>query len=91
MHIERERFKVSKILDNIFVYNHIWMHLYSYIHILIYSYQNGTWDKTCIRREMRPRKGRFRVVPHVGNKLFPYFGGGKKLKKNSYLEKKFYF
>jgi len=30
---------------------------------------------------MRPRKGRFGVVPYVGNKLFPSFGKKRKLKK----------
>jgi len=29
---------------------------------------------------MRPRKGRFKVVPYVGNKLFPSFGKNKILK-----------
>jgi len=30
-----------------------------------------------IRREMRPRKGRFGAVPYIGNKLFPSFAKEK--------------
>jgi len=41
-----------------------------------------------IRREMKSRKGRFGVVPHIGNKLFPSFGGKEIEKKNSIFGKK---
>jgi len=42
-----------------------------------------------IRRKMKPRKGHFKVVPHVGNKLFSSFGG-KILGKKFYVWKKKY-
>jgi len=40
---------------------------------------------------MRPRKGRFEVVPYVGNKMFSSFGKKKMKKRNLFLEKNNYF
>jgi len=42
-----------------------------------------------IKREMRPRKGRFGAIPHVGNKLFPSFSVNKIFLKK--FEKKILF
>jgi len=44
-----------------------------------------------IRREMRPLKGHFEVVPFVGNKLFSSFGKKKKHWKHWKNWKKYYF
>jgi len=55
---------------------------------LILGFENTMFEPPLIgiRREMRPQKGRFGVVPYVGNKLFPSFA-----KKRKKLKKIFYF